>query len=239
MEKKNTVLLTVIAVATLLVAVVGATFAYFTATTTPTGNGGTTDVTTTTVGNVALAMDPVTVTNELKYPGGKLVIGASVTASDTDTAKDFDLTYRVNGTITNNTNTELTWTLYEISTAATTPISGCTVNEDSTTQPGETRYSYTGCTVDPDILGGTEVTKGTVAAATTTGEGESATTTAGTATIAAAGEKLTTSNTGTATYYYLVIDYPDNGPQNADQGKQVLASLTSVDQAVSVEHTGA
>ena len=34
MEKKNTILLTVIAVATLLVAVVGATFAYFTATAT-------------------------------------------------------------------------------------------------------------------------------------------------------------------------------------------------------------
>ena len=38
MEKKNTVLLTVIAVATLLVAVVGATFAYFTASNSSTGN---------------------------------------------------------------------------------------------------------------------------------------------------------------------------------------------------------
>ena len=42
MEKKNMVLLTVIAVATLLVAVVGATFAYFTATSTTTGNETTT-----------------------------------------------------------------------------------------------------------------------------------------------------------------------------------------------------
>ena len=46
MEKKNTILLTVIAVATLLVAVVGATFAYFTATNSTSGEGGTTDVTT-------------------------------------------------------------------------------------------------------------------------------------------------------------------------------------------------
>ena len=37
MEKKNTMLLTVIAVATLLVAVVGATFAYFSITATGTG----------------------------------------------------------------------------------------------------------------------------------------------------------------------------------------------------------
>lgn len=236
MEKKNTVLLTVIAVATLLVAVVGATFAYFTATTTPSGNGGSADVTTTTVGSVDLKMAPVTITNELKYPGGKLVVGASVTGKDTDTAIDFDTTYTVKGTITNNTKTELTWALYEISTEATTPISGCTVNEDSTTQPGETRYSYTGCTVDAAILAGTKVANGTVAAATTTGEGESAVTTAGTATIAAANETLTTSNAGTATYYYLVVDYPDNGNQNDDQNKQVVAQLTGLDAAVAVEH---
>ena len=40
MEKKNMVLLTVIAVATLLVAVVGATFAYFTATVTDSRDSG-------------------------------------------------------------------------------------------------------------------------------------------------------------------------------------------------------
>ena len=45
MERKNTVLLTVIAVATLLVAVIGATFAYFTATA---GGSGTTPVSVTT-----------------------------------------------------------------------------------------------------------------------------------------------------------------------------------------------
>ena len=46
MEKKNMILLTVIAVSTLLVAVVGATFAYFTATSTSTGNTNKTTVTT-------------------------------------------------------------------------------------------------------------------------------------------------------------------------------------------------
>lgn len=236
MEKKNTVLLTVIAVATLLVAVVGATFAYFTATTAPTGKGGEADVTTTTVGNVDLKMAPVTITNELKYPGGKLVVGASVTAKDNDTAVDFDTTYTVKGTITNNTKTALTWNLYEVSTESANPISGCTVKEDSTTQPGETRYSYTGCTVDTAITGTTAIDSGTVAAATTTGEGEAAVTTAGTVNIAKTLEALTTSNAGTTTYYYLVVDYPDNGDQNADQNKQVVAQLTGLDAAVAVEH---
>lgn len=55
MDKKNTMLLTVIAVATLLVAVVGATFAYFTATNNATG---TTNVSTTTE-----TVGAVTVTN--------------------------------------------------------------------------------------------------------------------------------------------------------------------------------
>jgi len=56
MDKKNTMLLTVIAVATLLVAVVGATFAFFTATDTA---GGETTVQTTTevVGAVAISSE--------------------------------------------------------------------------------------------------------------------------------------------------------------------------------------
>ncbi len=55
MDKKNVMLLTVIAVATLLVAVVGATFAYFSLTNT--NNGGTTTATTTTeqMGTITLS----------------------------------------------------------------------------------------------------------------------------------------------------------------------------------------
>ena len=53
MDKKNTMLLTVIAVATLLVAVVGATFAYFTASNTATGST-TATVQTEKVGTVAV-----------------------------------------------------------------------------------------------------------------------------------------------------------------------------------------
>lgn len=55
MDKKNTMLLTVIAVATLLVAVVGATFAYFTASNTNSTTNTTTTVTTEQVGAVTLA----------------------------------------------------------------------------------------------------------------------------------------------------------------------------------------
>lgn len=231
MEKKNTILLTVIAVATLLVAVVGATFAYFTASTNPDGSGGTDTVNTTTVGDIDLEMAPVTVSNDLKYPGGFLVVGASVTATDSDTANDFDLTYQLNGTISNGTGTELTWTLYEVASQVATPVTGCTVNEVKVGT--ETRYNYTGCTVDATILGGTEVATGKVAAAT--GEGL---VTPGTVTVTAAGETLTSSNSGAATYYYLVVEYPNKeAPQDADQGKSVTATLTNLTDAQSVVHS--
>ncbi len=68
MEKKNTMLLTVIAVATLLVAVVGATFAYFSIT--ASGNS------TTVVNTQTQKLPTITMTE------GKSTFGISVTASD-------------------------------------------------------------------------------------------------------------------------------------------------------------
>ena len=53
MEKKNTMLLTVIAVATLLVAVVGATFAYYSVTSENTSASRTVTTTTPKFGSVA------------------------------------------------------------------------------------------------------------------------------------------------------------------------------------------
>ena len=221
MEKKNTILLTVIAVATLLVAVVGATFAYFTATNTNTGAGQSAEVTTNTVGSVDLTTAPTTVSNVLEYPGGYVVVGAEVTASDNDANNDFTVTYQVNGTIANNTSTQLNWTLYEVASEVATPVSGCELQQ---TQVGdEMRYTYgETCQVAAALTtegGATEVTSGTVDANDTA------------AVVTAAGEKLTTTGTSdTVTYYYLVVEYPDtDANQDADQGKGITAALTALD----------
>ena len=219
MEKKNTILLTVIAVATLLVAVVGATFANFTATNSTSGKGGTTEVQTDTVGAVNLKMEAVTINNEVKYPGGFLVVGAKVTATDNGTNNDFDVTYTVNGTITNNTRTQLKWTLYEISTEVTEPTTGCTLEQ---TQVGEKlHYSYADtCAADATITGGTRVDGGNVAAYTDSEVNVP---------VTAANEALKSSNAGTTTYYYLVVEYPDTGAeQDEDQGQTIAAELTNV-----------
>ena len=89
MERKNMVLLTVIAVATLLVAVVGATFAYFTATVTDERSG---DENNGTTKLEAATIDSTTVVGQVSngagsfdesdiYPGHKEVAGMKVTVT--------------------------------------------------------------------------------------------------------------------------------------------------------------
>ena len=90
MEKKNMVLLTVIAVATLLVAVVGATFAYFTATvqdTRGTESGeGKTSVTAGSVASTTIVSNPETSIGKFTandvYPGHREVAGMKVSVSN-------------------------------------------------------------------------------------------------------------------------------------------------------------
>lgn len=74
MDKKNTMLLTVIAVATLLVAVVGATFAYFTASNTASGTT-TATVTTEAVGAVTVA--PVDTELHLNLTAAQMAVDAA------------------------------------------------------------------------------------------------------------------------------------------------------------------
>lgn len=243
MEKKNTVLLTVIAVATLLVAVVGATFAYFTATSSVDGAGNTTDVKTRAeVGGVELklASNTATTDGDINYPGGYVVNGATVTAKSTNATDNYKVNYALNGTITNNTDTALNYKIYQTTSAASGDIvSGCTMRQyqDGT----EIRYTYlpegsitTTCTVNSTITGGTVIKSGTVAAATVAGD----TTTPGTETIKVsssdvASMALTSTNAGASTYYYLVVEYPDTGAAQAAAGKGITATLSSVSDATS------
>lgn len=225
MEKKNTVLLTVIAVATLLVAVVGATFAYFTATTTPTGNTGTVDTSTTTVSGVNLNYQPITTSvKKLEYPGGYAYTGVNIalTKADTTDTKEYNVSYKIKMEFKNETKTELTWTLYRADSATEiTDSRTCTVNNDAPAEgavEGAVYYQYN-CTGTNTY--GTQVQTGTIAADTTTA----------TEVITTAAQTQTTDAT-TGAYYYLVVDYPNSGNQNDDQGKAIVASITGVDSVV-------
>lgn len=213
MDKKNMILLTVIAVATLLIAVVGATFAYFTASTNLTSGNQTSTATTSQLSDVGLTVTAGLSYASMEYPGGFSVVGVSAAATkgNSDT-HNYRISYNVDMEFTNATGTALTWTLYERSSALTNADS-CTLQENTET-PGETHYWYT-CTNTNDY--GTQVQTGTVAAGATASR-------VSTTTL----ETLDTTNT---TYYYLVVNYPNNTETNQytnDGNKTIESKIVGV-----------
>jgi len=221
MEKKNTVLLTVIAVATLLVAVVGATFAYFTATATTEGNAaGNTDVKAAKLANVKLNVATIAGSNNVVYPGTKNYVGASAKAA-VDTvegaeAGEYNVTYTVTGKVTLGEAFAfpVNYSLYKVSAAAA--VSDPVTCENVATTTNGTAVQYTqNCTVAAGL--GTAVQTGSLAA----GETEK--------TITLADQVIATDAT-TTDYYYLVVEYPNDTTQaqDADQGKSVKAEIVSV-----------
>lgn len=217
MEKKNTILLTVIAVATLLVAVVGATFAYFTATTSTTGDGASTgEVDTAEVASVKLTKAETGKSTTTIYPGTTNYAGMSITASkEGSDAAEYDITYTLSGTVTLSeafTKGAVSYKVYRTTTPVETPVT-CT---DPTATPSATGTQYSQeCTVDNTMTtSGTEVASGTVDGTT--------------ASISISEQELSTSG-NTQYYYYLVVSYEKkNEDQNDDQGKTITASLTDV-----------
>lgn len=222
MEKKNTILLTVIAVATLLVAVVGATFAYFTATSSSDGAGSSTGaVNTATVATVKLTTADAGKSTNTVYPGTmnyaamSVVASKSVTGTATDDT-DYDVTYTVNGQVQVSaefTAGTVSWTLYRTTQNISDAVSCDPVTQKDTSTG--TQYSQT---CDIDALTG--------ASAESVGNGT--VTGAGPATVSVTDQTLSTDG-ATTYYYYLVVSYPNQeSDQNADQNKTITAELTGV-----------
>ena len=224
MEKKNTILLTVIAVATLLVAVVGATFAYFTAANNP-GDGATDTATVTTETVSAINVNSqADNTTYLSYPGGVSVFAAGVNISKTaaSAGSSSTIAYGVNLKYTNNTGTDLNYTIYtateEQALALDADIdAGCTLQV--TPSGGTNQYAYV-CEQDAADFA-------SLGTAGTTGK--LAKNTAEEATIQVANESITVNSeeaVNTSRYYYVVVDYPSTGDQTAtDAGKQISLNI--------------
>ena len=226
MERKNMVLLTVIAVATLLVAVVGATFAYFTASVSndfssdATGSSaqGRTNV---TAGSVNGSSDAGIVIANVDgnagsftvsdiYPGHKEVAMASVTNKNPNgTAAAISITY----TPTENTfgNGQVKISVYKSSTAVnigTSNYFGC--SQQTRAASGDIQYFET-CT-------GTNTALGTAVATDVAINGITKLT-------LAANESVAGSADGTTVYYYFVVEFIDSGDQNAEQGHSLTGKI--------------
>lgn len=207
MEKKNMVLLTVIAVATLLVAVVGATFAYFTATSTTTGNKTSVDATTAQVSALSW-----TSTEEAEspavYPGYMGIRTYTLSATGEGSAK-YTLTLDAN-VAEGFEDGDLTYSIYRsTSPIATSLLKAGDINVDTTTQPGETRYSITGVSFDSSSL--TEVVS-------------NQNLTDGTAQAITGASDLTVSANQTI-YYVLVVNFPNENTEQDLQGLDFSAGL--------------
>ena len=240
MEKKNTVLLTVIAVATLLVAVVGATFAYFTAANSTTGDAaGNVNVNTATEGaSLQLNVNKVTGSNNVFYPGTKNFVGATASAQFVDNNapsdnKEYNVSYTLTGKVTlaESFVTPIEWELYETETDLSSGLITCGAitqyTPDATDEepnPTTVEGSKTqSCTLSSSLANDAskKVKSGIIATGETT------------ATITHNGTVRTNGATvGATKYYYLVVTLPENGTnQNADAtGKTITIAIDKIEQ---------
>jgi len=223
MEKKNMVLLTVIAVATLLVAVVGATFAYFTATITDNRpddtNNGTTKVNAgsvagaTVVGTVEGAAGSFEVTDV--YPGHKEVAALQVNVTD-DNNRSSKVNIMYDATTNGFPKDSIKLTVYKNETKVSTDgeenYFKC---EKVTGTAGDDTTFYENCTV-------AESTLGTKVKETLLDTGASSNLVLATDTITGSAAP------GKTVYYYVVAEYvnKDNASQNADFNKALDGKVT-------------
>ena len=205
------VLLTVIAVATLLVAVVGATFAYFTAQSTTTGNSTTTSATTRELAALSWTAGTDKGESPSVYPGYMAYQSYELAATGKGSA-NYKLT--LDATVDEGFNAmeeqkDLTYSIYKTTTAKPTYTTLFQPgNEDVQTAGNTTTYKITGASFNDSSL-------------TPVIEDQPLTTGSDQTIVANA-----SINAGSTEYYVLVINFHDNGAaQNDLQGKAFSASL--------------
>lgn len=222
MEKKNMVLLTVIAVATLLVAVVGATFAYFSISTTNNFGGGTSDQGKTNItASDAANADAITITESSEagsfttegvYPGHKEVAAIKVNAKSAQgTVPSIKITY--NTTKNEFADGSLKISLYKKDTEVT-------INDNyfACTKKSVNSKLYEECANDTDNSGlGTEVTTVNLLKATT-------------AYTLTASNAVNVSTAGADTFYYVVVEFINtDANQNTDASGKALNGQVKVE----------
>lgn len=203
MEKKNTILLTVIAIATLLVAVVGATFAYFTANVTTTGNDNNQNKASVTT--YALTSATMNAGNKVQetnvYPGFKTVKYVTITGqcpNGATTCDSVDAEIVITPTIAAEFGNDVTWSLYEGTNSDTDQI---VCNGTTSTENGQSTSTFS--------CPNTEGLEAVIENGSTTAKSYPVTVTG-----------------GFAKTYYLVVEYAEtNAPQNTQQGKELSLEM--------------
>ena len=236
MEKKNVVLLTVIALATLLVAVVGATFAFFTATVkderTEGDENGKTSITagsvasTTVVGNVSGDVGKFTASGV--YPGHKEIAGLSVTATNGGEQEKSDTKIDIVYNVTNNTfeNDEIEVSVYKKDDSEATEIVpdyfGCTHQAIPQESANEVRFNEN-CTKNLESLENDVQLQKLTSEPVKLQKGTSENLVLTTDTITAEGK-----GSSKTVYYYVVVEFKETGLSQNDSMNATLDGTINV-----------
>ncbi len=239
-NRGQTIFLSVIGIATLLVTIIGATFAYFTTQVKGEGSGGFVQNTTATIDNTSVTFSDANATyKKLAYPGGIAIVGAKAeitkgTLEDSTDSNDYQATFDITITYKNPTDTDLTWSLYKVEDAENALSS----ETDFSTMPcdlrtktsGSSTYLWYGDDANSE-LGKCELVEaiktklGEEAIATGKLEKQKAVNTEIKGISGLTGLKLDTKS-NTDDYYYLVVEYPNQaGQTEADQGQTINITL--------------
>ena len=234
--------------------VVGATFAYFTASTTKEGTDPTTTVKTTELKGATVTFEGASSKFEmLNYPGGLAVYGAKATIAKTEDASDkndYEATFNLKIDYTNETSTQLDWELWmvesEYDDLKAQETTTCELHQKGI--GSETQFWYSDKSEGDDntqscdaeaittklqtTLTGTKLAHGKLEANQKSNAGhitksdlDSSTNFADDGDLAK--RKINTSDKK-AKYYYLVIKYPNSGSDQSptDAGKTISATLS-------------
>ncbi len=255
-NRGQTIFLSVIGIATLLVAIIGATFAYFTTQVTKDSvAGGSVDGKTATVGGTTFTFNESgTEYKQLTYPGGLAAVGAQakVVKSEPTDANDYEATYSLEIHYTNPTATALTWDLYEMDSEVEDLNAGCQVLHkevsgevhmwigSSTDSNENTESSCSYADETTKFPPANKIASGKLASGKevdTTINSESKETEIDQATKGNLDNKKIDTTIENGKYYYLVVKYPnDSSDQTAgDKGKTISASVKIVDGSIHVD----
>ena len=241
MEKKNMVLLTVIAIATLLVAVVGATFAYFTATiqdqrTEDEGNNGEASFqASTTAGSLTIEKSKEnfgSFTATDIYPGHKELIQLKITSDANNTADTyFNIVYTGTNTFPQNA---IKFHIYESLEDLTGDVTSenafnCEkISEADTSDDGVTKSKlYETCTLNESL----KITSAHEIASVTPTNYEGSNDNVNTTKTVLNGQYpfvITGTSSSRTVYYYIVAEYVNNAgaEQNSEMNDQLNGKIT-------------
>lgn len=199
MEKKNVIFLSVIAVATLLTAVIGTTFAYFTANFTVSNNNAVNSVKTKKLASTNIVIGEA-INSTTAYPGFK---GAqSLTIQGGGEAGDVSAKAKITVTpsIPSEFNSDVTWRLIEVGTDVNIT---CTPAVKSEAAEGGVQYH------DEPLCTGIPTSETVILSSATKS----------TETIDVA--------YNTNKKYYLIVEYANNGNQAGQQGKTFTVKVNA------------